>query len=81
MFWESKTPELRPPMRIYRGNDPDLIEFPIQKTGQYRIPDPNYCRTPFLTQKYPTFEPKSYNEMYKHMKLSFSVLWLHFLIN
>jgi len=35
MFWESKTPELRLPMRIYRGNDPDLIEFPIQKTEDF----------------------------------------------
>ena len=29
----SKEPMAYPPMKIYRGNDPTLIEFPIKKTG------------------------------------------------
>ena len=39
----SKEPMAYPPMKIYRGNDPTLIEFPIKKTGD------KYFNTSILT--------------------------------
>ncbi len=39
----SKEPMAYPSMKIYRGNDPTLIEFPIKKTGD------KYFNTSILT--------------------------------
>jgi len=35
MPWMSKEPVIYPPMKIYRGKDPELIEKPILKTEDY----------------------------------------------
>lgn len=35
MFWQPKTQVFSTPTKIFRGDDPDLIEFPIKKTEDF----------------------------------------------